>query len=181
VSAAGRRTVVSWLPPERTATVVASFVVAAPNGAPLCTVPAGATSCTFDAPIDPAAGLSVRAVNPLGEIGEARVAVVGAPVRRLDGGPRQPIATGQTYEVRFCTASGDALRLEEQRGAEWVAVDTVPSAARSPRCRASAPYLASFVWTAPGTGGRASRQVALRAVGGGGAATVVRATVGSRG
>lgn len=180
VSTSSQRTVVSWLAPERNAAAVASYVVAAPNGAPFCTAPAGATGCSFDVPFDPAGGLSVRAVNALGEIGEARVPVNAAPVRRLDGGPRQKIASGQTYEVRLCTAAGADLRLEEQRGSGWIAVDAAPSAVRSPRCRAATPFLASFVWTAPGTGGRATRQVSLRVVGTDGATTTARATVSAR-
>lgn len=180
VSASGRRTIVSWLPPERNAGSVSSYVVAVPNGGPLCTAPAGATTCAFEAPFDPAGGLSVRAVNPLGEIGEARVPVATAPVRRLDGGPRQKIVTGQIYEVRFCTVAGDALRLEEQRGSEWVTVDETPTAVRSPKCRPGSPFLASFAWSAPGTGGRTTRQIILRALGSDGAPTVVRATVSAR-
>lgn len=180
VSASGWRTIVSWLAPERNAGAVASYVVATPNGAPLCTAPAGATGCSFEIPFDTAGGLSVRAVNALGEIGEARVPVTTAQVRRLDGGPRQKIVSGQTYEVRLCTAAGTNLRLEEQRGGEWTVVDTVPSASRSPRCRAATPYLATFAWLAPGTGGRASRQVSLRVVGSDGPATAAKALVSAR-
>ena len=176
----GPRTVVSWLAPERNAGAVASYVVASPNGTPFCTAPAGATSCSFEIPFDPAGGLSVRAVNALGEIGEARVPVAAAQVRRLDGGPRQKIVGGQTYEVRLCTAPGTNLRLEERRGDAWVVVATAPTAARSPRCRASAPHLASFSWLAPGTGGRSSRQVSLRVVGSDGSATSATATVSAR-
>jgi hypothetical protein len=122
----------------------------------------------------------VRAVNALGEIGEARVPVTTAQVRRLDGGPRQKIVSGQTYEVRLCTAAGTNLRLEEQRGGEWTVVDTVPSASRSPRCRAATPFLATFAWLAPGAGGRASRQVSLRVVGSDGPATAAKALVSAR-
>lgn len=180
VTASGRRTVVTWLAPERNAAAVSSYVVAAPNGAPLCTAPAGATGCSFEIPFDPTGGLSVRAVNAMGEIGEARVTVAAAQVRRLDGGPRQKIVSGQTYEVRLCTAAGTDLRLEEQRGSEWIAVDAVPSAARSPKCRAATPYLATFAWLAPGTGGRTLRKVALRVVGSDGPATAATATVSAR-
>lgn len=179
-SVSGWRTIVTWLAPERNAGAVASYVVAAPNGAPLCTAPAGATGCSFEIPFDPAGGVSVRAVNAMGEIGEARVPVTAAQVRRLDGGPRQKIVSGQTYEVRLCTAAGTDLRLEEQRGSEWAVVDAVPAAARSPRCKAATPYLATFAWLAPGTGGRASRQVSLRVVGSDGPATAAKATVSAR-
>lgn len=180
VSASGWRTTVSWLPPERNAGAVASYVVAAPNGTPLCTAPAGATGCSFEIPVDPAGGLSVRAVNAMGEIGEARVPVTAAQVRRLDGGPRQKIVSGQTYEVRLCTAAGTDLRLEEQHGSAWTVVGAAPSAARSARCRATTPYLATFAWLAPGTGGRTSRQVSLRVVGSDGPATPAKATVSAR-
>ena len=180
IALSGSRTVVSWSAPERNPEAVTSYVVASPDGTTLCATSADATSCTLDIPLDPAGGLAVRAIHPLGEIAESRVPITLAPVRRLDGGARQVLVSGDTYEIRMCVASGDSPRLEEQRGAEWVLIDAIPSAAPSPRCRPATPFLASFVWTAPSTGGRASRRVALRAAGIAGTPTVVRATVTAR-